>query len=388
MADSSLPSNVKVLGWISFWADVSSELAYPILPLFIVGTLKAPSWTLGFMEGLAGLVIALLRLWSGFRSDREGRRAPYIRWGYGLSSVTKPLMGSATSWPMVVGCRLADRVGKGIRTSARDALIADSVEPTMAGRAFGFHRMMDTAGAFLGVCIGAVLVWKMPDQLRTILFITAIPGLVAVGITFLVKEPPASPKTKENSTKVSFSLPSSVWKTLAVLGIFGLANSSDTFLLLFASHRGYSALGVVCLYALFNLTYALCSRPFGSLADRLGSGKTLLIGWALFALCYLMLPALSGWHISLLFAAYGIATAATDGVSKAYLVQKGVGIPKGSLIGTHYFILGLVTLVGNLLTGFLWAKISPEVALFTSGGVAVLSAFALAIQVFSAKRTA
>ncbi|MEI8282847.1 MAG: MFS transporter [Armatimonadota bacterium] len=239
MPKVGLPSTVKTLGWISFWADVASELAYPILPLFIVGTLSAPSWSLGLMEGLSGLVIAILRLWSGIHSDKAGKRVPYIRWGYGISIFAKPLVGLAANWPLVLVFRLADRVGKGIRTSSRDALIADSVDPALSGRAFGYHRMMDTAGAFVGVCIGAILVWKYPTALRTILLLTAIPGLVALGITFLVKEQKSSkPLEGKDKTKLSLKIPREIWPTFAVLGLFGIANSSDTYLLLYAGFHG------------------------------------------------------------------------------------------------------------------------------------------------------
>ena len=377
----TLPTTVKTLGWISFWADVSSELAYPILPLFMVGTLNAPSWTLGLMEGLAGLVIALLRLWSGIQSDKIGRRVPYIRWGYGLSVLAKPLVGLAANWPTVLVCRLADRVGKGIRTSSRDALIADAVDPSISGRAFGFHRMMDTAGAFVGVCIGASLIWKFPHALRTILLLTAFPGLIAVAITFLVKENKSHhAATQEKArTAVNFHLPKQVWGVLVVLGLFGFANSSDTYLLLFAGTRGVAPYQVILLYALYNLTYALSSSPFGSASDRVGSGKILLLGWALFGISYIVLAGSSGLGMVGVFAIYGVSVAATDGVSNAFLVQQGSAIPKGTLIGTHYFILGLTTLAGNLVAGLIWAFFSPQTMLVFGGILAILSSIALGI---------
>ncbi|MBI1334726.1 MAG: MFS transporter [Armatimonadetes bacterium] len=380
MPASAIPPTVRTLGWISFWADVSSELAYPILPRFIVGTLKAPSWTLGLIEGLAGLVIAVLRLWSGIRSDRLGRRTPYIRWGYGISVVAKPLVGLAASWPFVLVCRLADRVGKGIRTSSRDALIADSVEPAQSGRAFGFHRMMDTAGAFCGVSIGAAIVWRFPDALRTILLLTAFPGLIAVAITFLVRDADHHKAVSPTSAlKFDLHLPKRIWILLGVLALFGLANSSDTYLLLYAGANGAAPYQVTLLYALFNLAYAISSSPLGSISDKIGSGRVLLVGWALFGVCYMLLSRSFGWGMVPVFALYGVAVAATDGVSKAFLVQQGVEIPKGTLIGAHYFIVGLVTLVGNLLAGAIWAKVSPEAMLVFGGGLALVSGVGLSL---------
>ena len=387
MSKSVLPATVRTLGWISFWADVASELAYPILPLFIVGTLSAPSWTLGLMEGLAGLVIAILRLWSGVHSDRAGKRVPYIRWGYGISVVAKPLIGLAVSWPFVVVFRLADRVGKGIRTSSRDAMIAESVDPSLSGRAYGYHRMMDTAGAFVGVCIGAALVWKFPSELRNILLLTAIPGFVALGITFLVREPKGVlAKGGSSPLKLDLNVLKPTWPTFTVLGLFGIANSSDTYLLLYAGLKGVAPFQIIMLYALFNLIYAAASSPLGIASDKVGSGKILLIGWALFGVCYLLFTRTNAVGLIPLFALYGLSVAATDGISKAYLVQAGSTIPKGTLIGAQYFVIGLTTLAGNLIAGIIWAKASPEAMLLFGGWVAMVSAVGLGLLLHSQKK--
>ena len=386
MSKVGLPKTVKTLGWISFWADVASELAYPILPLFIVGTLSAPTWSLGLMEGLSGLVIAILRLWSGVHSDRAGKRVPYIRWGYGISIFAKPLVGLAMNWPVVLICRLADRVGKGIRTSSRDAMIADSVNPELSGRAFGYHRMMDTAGAFVGVCIGAALVWKYPSELRNILLLTAIPGLVALGITFLVKEPKSDIPEAKHGVNLNLKFPREIWPVLGVLGLFGIANSSDTYLLLYAGLHGVAPYQVILLYALFNLVYALTSSPLGVLSDRIGSGKVLAIGWILFGLSYLLIARNVGLNLVPLFALYGLAVAATDGISKSFLVKAGSNIPKGTLIGAQYFIIGITTLVGNLIAGALWAKVSPEAMLTFGGALAVLSSAGLCLLLIRQKQ--
>lgn len=382
-----LPSTVKTLGWISFWADVASELAYPILPLFIIGTLSAPTWTLGLMEGLSGLVIAILRLWSGMHSDRIGKRVPYIRWGYGISIFAKPLVGLAMNWPVVLVCRLADRVGKGIRTSSRDAMIAESVDPSLSGRAFGYHRMMDTAGAFVGVCIGAGLVWKYPSELRNILLLTAIPGLIALGITFLVKEPKLQiSDALKPVLKLNLNLPKEIWPVFAILGLFGIANSSDTYLLLYAGLRGVAPYQVILLYALFNLTYALASSPLGILSDRIGSGKVLAVGWAFFGLSYILISRNIGLNLIPLFALYGVSVAATDGISKAFLVKAGSSIPKGTLIGAQYFVIGLTTLVGNLIAGVLWARVGPEAMLVFGGVLALVSSAGLCLLLLRQKR--
>ena len=232
--------------------------------------------------------------------------------------------------------------------------------------------MMDTAGAFVGVCIGAALVWKFPSELRNILLLTAIPGFVALGITFLVREPKGVlAKGGSSPLKLDLNVLKPTWPTFTVLGLFGIANSSDTYLLLYAGLKGVAPFQIIMLYALFNLIYAAASSPLGIASDKVGAGKILLIGWALFGVCYLL---------------YGLSVAATDGISKAYLVQAGSTIPKGTLIGAQYFVIGLTTLAGNLIAGIIWAKASPEAMLLFGGWVAMVSAVGLGLLLHSQKK--
>jgi MFS family permease len=248
--------------------------------------------------------------------------------------------------------------------------------------------MMDTAGAFVGVCIGAALVWKFPESLRSILLLTAIPGIVALGITFFVKElPKKDGLEKKANSKLNLKIPRELWPTLAVLGLFGLANSSDTYLLLYAGLHGVAAYQVILLYALFNLTYAISSSPLGIYSDRIGSGKILIAGWSLFGLCYILMARSAGLALIPLFAVYGVSVAATDGISKAYLVQSGSQVPKGTLIGAQYFVIGITTLFGNLLAGAIWSKYSAEAMLTFGGYLALISAAGLTWLVFHKKES-
>ncbi len=372
-----LPTTVRQLGWVSFFADVASELAYPILPLFIVGTLAAPTWTVGFIEGMAMLCLAFLRLYSGAKSDQTGKRTPFIRWGYGLSIIAKPLVGLATSWGLVLFARMLDRLGKGLRTTARDALIADSVDPAIAGRAFGFHRAMDTAGAFVGVSIGIVLLSFFPENLRLILLLSGIPGFFALWITFRVKDAPSS-GARASGVKLG-SLPRKAWIPLAILAVFAFANTSDAFLLLFARALGFDTRTTVALYALFNLVYAVGSYPLGKLSDRLGARTILGLGWVLYGLVYFAFSSLSKAFIPLLFAGYGLCMAAVDGVGKAYLVRVIPTQLKGTVMGWSYLLTGLASLSGSLLTGLLWDRIGPSITFQISGAVAIVAALLLQV---------
>lgn len=372
-----LPPTVKTLGWVSFWADVSSELVYPILPLFIVGTLKAPVWTVGLIEGLALFMVSILRFWSGFQSDRIGRRVPFIRWGYGVAVISKPLLGLAQSWGFVLGCRLLDRFGKGIRTSSRDALIADCVDKADAGRAFGYHRAMDASGAFCGVLIGIALLYFLPNELRLILLLSGIPGIFAVLTTFFIKDVPHTPAP--GSGWKFLTLPKETWMVLGITGVFGLANSSDTFLLLRAQGVGMEPYQVAMLYGLFNLIYAALSMPLGVLSDKIGRANVLLMGWAGYALVYLLVPASGPGLLILSFGLYGLVTAATDGVSKAFIVSHAPPDRKGTLMGIYYIITGVAALVASVVAGLLWDRVNWQSAFWFGSALAGVASLALLV---------
>jgi MFS family permease len=281
-----LPDGVVKLGWISFFTDVASEMIYPVVPLFLTAALGAPVVILGAIEGIAEAIVSVMKGVSGWHCDKMGRRVPYIRWGYGMGAVSKPLMALAFSWPMVFFARSVDRLGKGLRTTARDALIADSVDPSQGGRAYGFHRMMDTAGALIGVLIATGLLALMPGQYRTIFLIAGLPGLAAVWLTFTLREAAApaqdTPLDIEGCAQTPDTpwdgLPKAFWMTLGLLMLFAFANSSDTFLILRARDLGLSDVQTILAYTLFNLVYALSSYPLGILSDRFGRWRMIIGG--------------------------------------------------------------------------------------------------------------
>ena len=374
----SLPSRVKQLGWISFFADVASEMAYPVLPLFLSQTLKAPALALGAVEGVAEALVSFMKGWSGWHSDRKGERVPYIRWGYGLSAAGKPLLALATVWPMVFIGRILDRFGKGIRTTARDALIAESVDKDSYGRAFGFHRAMDTAGAFVGVVAALALLYFLPGEYRLIFVLALIPGAISVWLTFRVKD--AAIRQNRNTATPSELNPQTTihkphfspayWRAVILFLIFALANSSDTFLLLRAKEEGLSDFLVVLAYAAYNVTYALSSYPFGKLSDRLGRWPILAIAWLLFAAVYAGFAYTSAALLWPLFALYGLYIGMTQGVGKALVADCSPKESLGTAMGLFAMLSGLATLLASLLTGFVWDRVSPQAAFLTSAAIA------------------
>lgn len=397
-----LPRAVWILSWVSFFADVSGEMIYPLLPLFLVGVLGSSRMQLGMIEGAAVLLVAGMTAFAGLRSDRAGGgRVPWIRWGYGLPVLGKATIALATVWPLVLGGRLLDRFGKGLRGAPRDALITDAVTADQRGRAFGLHRAFDTAGAFVGVLLAASLLWWLtgsPQQgdaavasaaartpawvYRTIFGVGAGLGLAALVLTFFVREaapPAASPRATGPDAAAPpgpLALPRAYWSVLALLGVFSLANSSDVFLLLRASELGCSPWVVVMLYATYNLAYAALSYPAGVLSDRLGRWRMIAGGWALYTLVYVgfaLLPAAHAWGLWPLMALYGVYMALTDGVGKALIADHAPAARRGTAMGLFYAVTGATTLVASVIAGLVWDRLGPTPAFLLGAGFAVLA---------------
>ncbi|GJQ28293.1 MAG: MFS transporter [Phycisphaerae bacterium] len=388
-----------LLGWVSFWADVSSEMVYPLIPMFVVGVLGASATTLGGIEGAAALLVAFVTAWAGFRSDRCHRRVPYIRVGYGLPVIGKALMALAVGWPMVLTGRLIDRLGKGLRGSPRDALIADAAGKAIRGRAFGFHRAMDTAGALAGVLLAAGLLWWFtgtPAQadavstapathdagwaIRVVFGISAALGLLALTLTFLVREADRAPDGTAPGPSTParggrLGLPASYWRCVAMLLVFSLANSSDAFLLLRARDAGLSPWAVVLAYALYNLTYTVLSYPAGVASDRLGRWRVLAAGWTIYAATYAGFAFLgsASWGVWPLLALYGVYMALTEGVGKALIADHAPPDRRGTALGVFSMANGLVTLLASLAAGVLWDHVGPWAAFGLGATVALLA---------------
>lgn len=394
MSRKSLPRDVVLLGWVSFFNDVSSEMIYPLLPLFMVAVLGASATSLGWVEGVATAAVALLTAWAGWRSDRFRKRVPYVRLGYGLPVLGKGILIGAVAWPLVLLGRTVDRVGKGIRSSPRDALIADCTDPADRGRAFGLHRAMDSAGAVVGVVLSAVLLWWLTGTpveggtlaqqehvetgFRIVFAVAAVLGFAAVGFTFALREAPHEEQAAAPTVIGVGGLSRAYWKVFALLVVFALANSSDAFLLLRAAQVGLEPWEVVLAYALFSLVYTVVSYPAGVLSDRFGRWRMIAIGWGIYALVYIGLANTTAVTIWPLLAVYGVYIALTDGVGKALLADHVPRERRGFAIGLFYMATGLVTLVSSVIAGALWDRVGPE-APFWFGGAAAVAALALLV---------
>jgi MFS family permease len=383
---AGLSPEVVRLGLVSFFADVSSEMLYPITPIFLASVLHAPVEAIGLIEGFAEATASIMRSVFGRLSDRSGRRRPYVVGGYTLAALSKPLIAVAQTWPLVLVARVSDRIGKGMRTPPRDALLADYTPVAERGRAFGWHRAMDSAGAVVGPLIALVLISATNGNLRLVIAMTAVPGLIGAALVLTVREVrgPGSADTRRaggsaGSIRVR-DLPRPFVAYLAAWAPFALANSSDVFLILRAKDLGYSTTVTVLLYTVYNLVYSLSSPLFGGLSDRMGARRVLVWGLGVFAIVYAGFAVVSApWILWPLFAAYGLYIAATDGVGKAYaisLVPAGARATSVGMLGT---VTGLATLVASTVAGVLWATAGPWAA-FAFGSVgAVVSAVALSV---------
>ncbi len=369
--------NVFILGITSFLTDLSSEVIYPLVPLFLTTVLGAPFAIVGLIEGIAESTASILKVFSGWLSDLMRRRRPLAIAGYGISAIAKPLLAFAYSWPLVLLLRFGDRVGKGVRTAPRDALIADSSDVETRGRAFGFHRAADTAGATLGALLALVALGIMGEKYRTIFLLSALPAALGVASLFLVRERvhPAGHTQRPRLSIRHFDRRFKLF--LLASSIFALGNSSDAFLVLRARDLGLSAFSAVLAYVIFNLVYAALSMPAGSLSDRIGRRRVIAAGFIIFSLSYLGF-ALAGGAAAVwpLFAIYGIYMAMTEGVGKAFAADMAPVHARGTALGTYHMVTGLIAFFSSLIAGLLWDLIGPH-APFLFGAGAGLAATAV-----------
>jgi len=377
-----ISGNVLILGLVSFFTDVSSEMIYPLLPLFLTGVLGAGPAFLGVIEGVAESTSSLLKLFSGIVSDRVRRRKRLVLLGYSISALMRPLIGSAGSPFAVLLIRAGDRIGKGIRTSPRDALIADSVDPSMRGKAYGFHRSMDHAGALVGPLIATLLLSYFVTDLRSVFWLAAIPGFLAVLlIVWKVREAERAPLPKER-LQLSLLPAGPLRRYLLILFLFTLGNSSDAFLLLKAGMLGVPPFRIPLLWAFFHLVKMLSSMPFGALSDRVGRKSVIIAGWCVYSFSYLGFGAASSeWQIWLLFAFYGLFFGLTEGVEKAYLADMADPALRGAAFGWYNFAVGSGALPASLLFGLIWQQLGGVAPFLFGAALSGISALLLLLLV-------
>ncbi len=366
--------NVWALGLVSFFQDASSELIYPLLPLFLVQVLGADTRIVGLIEGAAESTASLLKLASGWLSDRGGRRKGWTVAGYSLSALAKPLLALTTAWPQVLAIRLTDRFGKGVRTSPRDALLAGSVSPERRGWAFGLHRTMDTLGAVVGPLAAFFLLQVYAGRFRPVFAWALLPGIISVGVLIaLVRETAPEQTTQSTQTRtpgIWSQLDKSFLAFVAVMGLFTLGNSSDAFLILRSQSIGLPAVQVPLAWMTMNIVYALAATPAGTVADHLGKHRVMIVGFLFFAVIYAGFAlATQRWQVWVLFAGYGLYHGLTDGVGRALVADLVPAPVRGTAYGIYHMVTGLALFPASLIGGFLWFKFGPP-ALFFYGMVA------------------
>ena len=377
-----VPRNVRMMGIVSLLTDASSEMIYPVLPLFLANVLGAPVAAIGLIESLAEAAASFMKIGSGWLSDHVGRRKPLIAVGYTLSNLAKPILALTASWPAVLTLRLADRLGKGVRTAPRDALIAESASEAERGRSFGVHRALDTLGAAIGPFVAWLVLTLSPEAYRTIFLVSAIPGTLAIGfVIFAVRDTRARPAA-QRAVRPSFrGFSKPLIAFTAISAVFALANSSDALLILRAQDLGTPVALIPLMYVAFNLVGAALAGPFGARSDRVGRRRLLVFGFAGYALVYLGFAlarsAVSPW---LLFALYGIPYAATEGMTRAYVCDLAGPERRGTALGAYTFVLGMAALPSSALAGVLWDTVSPAAPFALSavlmGGAALSLALA------------
>jgi MFS family permease len=391
---AGISRNVIVLGLVAFFTDASSEMIIPIRILFLVLVLQTPLPIAGFIEGVAESTASLLKIWAGHLSNRASRRTPLINIGYNLSNFVKPLLAFVTAWPAALGLIFLDRVGKGFRGSPRDAMMADSTEPRYMGKAFGFHRSMDTFGAAVGPVACYLILLLTAGDIRAVLAWTIVPGVLAllVLVLFLREKPAKTAAEKEakvealadeaKQEKVRISpkqFGAAFWMFTAISGIFAIGNSSDAFIFLRTADLETSVIAVPLIYFVYNIVYAILATPLGALSDRFGRLPILMLGYASFALVYVgWASATQGWQAWALFSLYGVYAAATEGVAKAFvadLIPKSV---RGSAMGWFNGVIGFAALPANVLGGWLWS-VAGAPSTFVFG--AWMSLFALGLMI-------
>lgn len=383
-------ANVVVLGVVSLLTDMSSEMIIPILPFFLV-SVGATGLIIGLIEGAAETTAALLKVPSGWLSDRIGRRKPFILAGYGSSALVKPLLIVATAPWHVLGIRISERVGKGVRSAPRDALIADSTECESMGLAFGFHKFMDTFGAILGVIGLIALVFAMgiglegdydAEDYRTIFAVAAVPALASVLVIILFVREKKRPRCETEAAflKDMRGLGRGFWLLMIVVMAFYIAEVNVAFFLLKGDEEGLSITSVLLLYPLFNIAFALLATSFGSLSDRFGRKPVIAASFVVFAAtCAVMAVADGLWMLVLGFGMFGAYKAASEGVFKAYVVDSVGQEMRGSALGAFHTGVGLVMLPGGIIAGLLWDSIGSH-ATFEFGAVmAIVSLVLLAV---------
>jgi len=379
--------NIVLLGLTSFFTDVASEMVYPLIPFFLTATLGASPAVLGIIEGVAESIASLLKVVSGYISDKFRNRKGLTIAGYSSSAFGKILLYVANGWGFVFAGRVVDRLGKGIRTAPRDALIAESAGSANRGMAFGLHRALDTTGAVVGVLLAYYFLTRHTGNYTQVFLWSLVPAVIGVVLLFFVRRAVSGSPSSVSSSRVSGfrfnfrSLPRKLKLFLAVAFIFTLGNSSNTFLLLRAQNLSFTPADAILLYLVYNIIYGAVSFPAGKLSDRIGRKRLLVIGYLSYGLVYLGFALVSApaqaWILWGLFGLYGLYSGFTDGIEKALIADLAPSEIRATAIGLHATILGIGLFPASFIAGELWQHLGPASAFYFGGGTGLIAAVGL-----------
>ena len=374
--------NVILLGLVSFFSDISAEMVYPIIPLYLTSTFGATPILIGLIEGIAESLASLLKVFSGYVTDKWGKKKPIAFVGYAAGLVYKVALIFAGSWGGVLGARVIDRVGKGIRTAPRDVMVCESADENNLGKAFGIHKALDMAGSAIGIFISFLLLENLDKTLayKELFAISIIPALLGLFMFIFIKEKRthSTVPNREPFWQNMKKLDGQLKLYLLVAFLFTLGNSSNAFLLLRAKSVGFDDKNVILLYFVFNLTASILSIPLGRLSDRIGRKKLLVTGYIVFSTVYLGFAfASSQTTIIFAFILYGFYTAMITGVERAYIAEISPKDLKGTMLGLHSTIVGAALLPASLIAGFLWDGFGAPATFMFGAGMSLLAAFTL-----------
>lgn len=373
--------SIWLLSLVSLFTDVASEMLYPVIPIYLQ-SIAIPVVLIGILEGFAEAVAGLSKGYFGKLSDAMGRRLPFVQLGYGISAIAKPLMALWPNAGWIFGVRSLDRLGKGIRTGARDALLSDESTPETKGAVFGFHRSMDTLGAVLGPAVALIYLYYYPANYKTLFVIAFIPGVAAILFTFLLREKPKAETQQKQKKAIPFGIAIGYWKNgspafkrlVGGLLFFALINSSDMFLLLRIKAGGCTDTQAIGMYIFYNLVYAIASYPLGLLADKIGLKKIMLFGLVCFAITYSGFALGSGLGLYIgLFAIYGLYAAATEGISKAWITNITPKSETATAIGCYSGLQSICALFASAAAGVVW-RIGGATPVFLISGLTTVIA--------------
>lgn len=382
--------NVVLLGLVSLFADISTEMVYPIIPLYLVFAYGATPAIVGIIEGIAESLASLLKVFSGYISDRYKRKKPLAFIGYAATLIYKLGLIISTSWAGILGSRVVDRVGKGIRTSPRDVLVAESSSVSKLGKAFGLHKALDMLGSAIGILLAYLLIKDIgtDGNYKKVFMISIIPAIIALCVLGFVKEKKelSNAKTQKNLLQGFKGIDKQLKAFLIIAFIFTLGNSSNAFLILRAQNTGVNPSHVILLYFIYNLTASLFAFPLGKLSDRIGRKNLLVVGYVLFAIVYIGFAFVKNTiTVICLFFLYGIYTALTAGVERAYIAEVAPPSFKGTMLGMHSTLVGIALLPASIIAGILWDFVSPVAPFLYGGTLALIAAISLYIIMPSPK---